>query len=255
MRTKLRNVMKIIGGVIFINCVILLCWSVSFTIVSYVKEKRNESSVTAAMIHDGVLMADMLALHESSWMEGLERIAEHNQYSFIVIDKTGAEHRFGSMNEHFPELPGSAVQSVLAGSIHKEINRSHLFKSGFATIGVPLELGGKQAALFIQSTTSSLYDNYGTQLLTVFFGYFIMFLGMLALRPGIGKLESFIALLKRSAKCLRATSPSILTKGIRFKANTASWWTVFMIWLQSSVRSSKCAKRSYPTYRMRFNRR
>lgn len=203
MRTKLRNVMKIIGGVIFINCVILLCWSVSFSIVSYVKEKRNESSVTAAMIHDGELMADMLALHESSWMEGLERIAEHNQYSFIVIDETGAEHRFGSMNEHFPELPGSAVQSVLAGGTVKEIKRSNLFKSGFATIGVPLELGSKQAALFIQSTTPSLYDNYGTQLLTVFFGYFIMFLGMLALRPWnrqIGVLYSIIEAIRKMSK-------------------------------------------------------
>lgn len=201
--TKLRSALKIISGVFFANFIILVCWSLSFTIVSYVKEKRNESSVTAAMIHDAELVADMLALHESSWTEGLERAAEHNQYSFIIVDETGVQQRFDSINGYFPKLPEGIVQSVLSGATNKEIKRSNPFQSGIATIGIPFKLKGKQAALFIQSSTPSLYRNYGTQLLTVFLGILIMFLGMLSFRPWkreVGILYSIIEAIRKMSK-------------------------------------------------------
>ncbi|MFC5648533.1 sensor histidine kinase [Paenibacillus solisilvae] len=197
------GILKVIGGMIFINVIILLCWSLSFTIVSYVKEKRNESGVTAEMVHDGKLLADMLARRDTSWTEGLNRIAEHNQYSFVVIDGKGAEHHYGSSGGNSLHLPKTSVQSVLSGGEYEEIKRSNIFKSGAAVVGVPLELDGRQAALFIQSPTPSLYRNYGIQLLTVFGGFVIMFIGMLSLRPWrreMGVLYSIIDAIRRMSK-------------------------------------------------------
>ncbi|BBH19985.1 hypothetical protein Back11_13300 [Paenibacillus baekrokdamisoli] len=197
------KVLKVIAGVIFINLMIYLSWSVAFTIVSYTKEKRNESNVTAAMIHEGVLMGDMLALQHSSWKEGLERIAQHNHYSMLVRDAQGIEQHFGSNSKKYPEISQTSMQSIISGGTFTEIERSNIFKTGVATVGVPIQLDGKQRALVIQSETPSLYDHYGSQLLTVFLGFLIMFLGMLSFRPWkkeAGALYSIIEALRRMSK-------------------------------------------------------
>ncbi|WP_274651443.1 sensor histidine kinase [Paenibacillus humicola] len=177
---------EVLFGITMLALMSGISWSIAFSAVSYVKEKRGQSEQTAAIVRDARVFAASADLTPAIRDSRLRAAAEAKHYMILIADAAGRIQRFGTASaDRLTAAPEAKdVRTVLAGGTIQRIERPNLFKPGAMIVGIPAKgpTGGR-AALFVESDTPSLYDGYGSQLFTIYLGMLVSFLLILLLRP------------------------------------------------------------------------
>ncbi|SEN36580.1 cell wall metabolism sensor histidine kinase WalK [Paenibacillus sp. OV219] len=181
-----KRILAGLAGMILMNIAIYTTFTIAYTAVSYYKEKHNQSALTAELVHDGQLIADILTSKPSSeWKDALLPAASSNGYRIVLVDAKGKVETFGDA-EKAGSLPSQeATAAVLErGEKVELLKRSNPFVKGTALAGMKVSRGGQQYALFIQEEAPSLYRGLPQQLFTVFLGFLLLFIILLLIgRP------------------------------------------------------------------------
>lgn len=189
------------------NLLTYTCFAASYTVIGFVKERRGYAAVTERLAQDGRLIGAALAGRPPAERRpALEAAARERGYAVVLADASGeriAASGGGSGASADPVLSPASLQSVLAGDTMERVERKYPFSKGTATAAVPVSLGGKPYALFLEQPAPSLYHDFWQQVMTVFFGFLLMFVLMLLIgRPWRvqGGFSVYISAIRRMSK-------------------------------------------------------
>lgn len=181
-----KRILAGLAGMILMNIAIYSTYSISYTGVSFYKEKHNRSALTAELVHDGQLIADILVNRPSNeWKDVLLPAAKSNGYRIVLVDDKGHVATFGDA-ERVGSLPDQEITNAVLkrGETVEKLKRSNPFAKGTALAGMKVSSGGHAYALFIQEKAPSLFRGLPQQLFTAFLGFLLLFIILLLIgRP------------------------------------------------------------------------
>ncbi|WP_240545878.1 HAMP domain-containing sensor histidine kinase [Paenibacillus artemisiicola] len=202
-----QQTLKIIAGILLMNLLTYTCFAASFTVIGFVKERHGRAAVTERLAQDGRLIGATLASRPpGEWPATLQAAARERGYAVALADASGnriAASGGGSGSSAEPVISPANLDLVLAGDALAHVERKYPFSKGAALAGVPVSLGGKPYALFLEQPAPSLYQDFWQQVMTVFFGFLLMFVLMLLIgRPWReqGGFSVYISAIRRMSK-------------------------------------------------------
>ncbi|WP_246067449.1 sensor histidine kinase [Paenibacillus koleovorans] len=165
---------EIAAKVVMVVFMISFCWSIAFLIISFLFDHYQKPRHWEEMLARGSTIA---ALYEADRSgnpdETVRQVANLRNDLIMLADEKGNRKTFGPGSGTVEATPAE-VNAVLAGDTLKKLPRHNPFQHGVATTGQSLLVNGKPHALFIQIETSSLFQDYGKQLLTILLAFTIM---------------------------------------------------------------------------------
>ncbi|WP_219836762.1 cell wall metabolism sensor histidine kinase WalK [Paenibacillus sp. R14(2021)] len=200
--------LKVIGGVIAMNLLIYFCFSIAFTIVGYYKEKHGNAAVTAELQQDARLIGSVLAGEAPElWGKTLSNIARSQSYVITLAEPSGEQLRIASdvlpAAPVFPAIGKENIAAVMGGDVLEHLDRKQPFATGIAMLGIPVKIDGQTYSLFVQQKAPSFYKGFWQQVLIMFLGFLLMFIGMLLIgRPWRerGGIYVYISAIRRMSK-------------------------------------------------------
>ncbi|REE94526.1 signal transduction histidine kinase [Paenibacillus taihuensis] len=181
-----KRILAGLAGMVLMNIAIYSTYSIAYTGISFYKEKQNRSTLTAELVHDGQLIADILVSRPNSeWKDVLQPAARSNGYRIVLVDTKGRMNTYGDA-EQVGSLPDQEVMAAVLehGQTVEKLKRSNPFAKGTALAGMKVSSGGQVYALFIQEKAPSLFRGLPQQLFTSFVGFLLLFIVLLLIgRP------------------------------------------------------------------------
>ncbi|NBD22360.1 sensor histidine kinase [Paenibacillus glycinis] len=199
------QVVKVIAGILLMNVLTYTCFFISYTVIGFVKEKHGQAAITERLVQDGRLITDALGSKPAAdWPVMLQAIAKERRYTVVLADAAGKlTYSTANGDGNRNNIEQEDVQQVIAGVEVKEIDRRYPFSEGTAVAGVPAVIDGQPTGLFLAQKAPSLYHDFWQQVLTVFFGFLLMFILMMLIgRPWReqGGVYVYISAIRRMSK-------------------------------------------------------
>ncbi len=193
-------------------------WTLAFLITSFFYDYYTKPRHWDEMMARGSTIATLYSSdHSGNPDETVRQVANLRDDRIVLIDKAGTRKSFGPT--HTTETGAGAevegwsmsidvspeeLELVLAGGEIRKLPRHNPFRSGVATTGQAFILNGQPHALFVQSATPSLFQDYGKQLVTILLSFTLMtLLGSIMgarHRKHMNPMQAIIDAMKRMAK-------------------------------------------------------